>query len=91
MERIISINSSDIQSNVSPKQKHHIIRCGAFVLLMRSAQEPTQNACVLDMGSHFASKAMGARSRSLRAKIFAEGEIPERERRTTPQGVVLLF
>jgi len=29
------------------------------------------------MGSHFASKAMGACSRELRAKIFARGEIPE--------------
>ena len=27
-------------------------------------------------GSHFASKAMGARSRSPRAKIFAKGETP---------------
>jgi len=30
------------------------------------------------MGSHFASKAMGACSREPRAKIFAKGEIPVR-------------
>ena len=40
------------------------------------------------MGSHFASKPMGARSREARAKIFANGEIPVQ---TTSTEVVFLY
>ncbi|MBR5119627.1 MAG: hypothetical protein IKV02_01395, partial [Clostridia bacterium] len=37
---------------------------------------PPKTQSVLDKGSHFASKAMGACSQEPRAKIFATGEIP---------------
>ena len=36
-----------------------------------------QGVAVAELGSHFVSKAMGARSQEPRAKIFAIGEIPE--------------
>ena len=41
-----------------------------------AAGERPRGACDTNRGSHFASKAMGARSREPRAKIFAKGETP---------------
>ena len=41
-----------------------------------AAGEHPRGACDTNRGSHFVSKAMGARSREPRTKIFAKGETP---------------
>ena len=55
-----------------PKSKRHAQAC----LLLFGGQSEPPRANGANRGSHFASKAMGARSRELRAKIFALGETP---------------
>ncbi|MBO5295109.1 MAG: hypothetical protein J6B71_07715, partial [Clostridia bacterium] len=53
------------------------MRCFFHSLVTHPLIFPPKTRCVLDKGSHFASKATGARSQEPRAKIFAIGEIPE--------------
>jgi hypothetical protein len=66
-------NSSDIQSSTSPKRKP---RQSAWFFRFVDTCQIEKAKCEAFCGSsHFASKAMGARSREPRAKIFAIGEI----------------
>ena len=53
-----------------------------------------QGVAVAELGSHFASKAMGARSREARRRILANGEYPSahdgQSRTPVPTKVALL-
>ena len=54
-------------------KKQGSIRSLVFLLVAR-IRPSSATLRVAELGSHFASKAMGARSREPRAKIFALGE-----------------
>ena len=63
-----------IPVGVTKKKAHRKRGVLSFCAPSRTHTAPRRGG--RDMGSHFASKATGARSQEPRAKIFAAGEIP---------------